>query len=242
MSYITNRMRHRMLWATHRVFLSSDLMLYRILFRILHFYWFDQGILNSKLHLISGSHYPASASTTMLFNNWPSPSPGPAMPMYFFKSLSRWAANWGSMLKIVACMLCHYAVAAAVGLCCCSRHCCTVLQPLVMRCTASNAAALCCGSSRCKALMHGDQLQQAWDRWTAEVWSVHMLWWRCIWCAGMLIAVMKTWYSSCPEFKRPSGITAERRQPFRHRTPEYRLLSQACRAKTWGSQEFRLCS
>ena len=104
-----------------------------------------RGIRNSKLHLLSGSHYPASASTTMLFNNLPSPSrpgppipprpsPRPALPMYF-KSLTRWAANRGSMLKIVACMLRHYAVAAAAALRGGSRHCCIVWQPPVMRFT-----------------------------------------------------------------------------------------------------------
>ena len=75
-----------------------------------------------------------------------------------------------------------------------------------MRCTASAAAALRCGSSRCKALKHGGQRRRAWDRWTVEVWSVHMWWWRCQWCAGMLIAVMKIWYSSCPDFERPSVV------------------------------------
>jgi hypothetical protein len=85
--------------------------------------------------------------------------------MYFFlKSLSLWAANRGSMLKIVACMLRHYAAAAAAALRGGSRHCCIVQQPQVMRCTASAAAALHGGSSRCKALKHGGQLQRAWDR------------------------------------------------------------------------------
>ena len=72
---------------------------------------------------------------------------------------------------------------------------------------------------RCCAALWQQLLQsgEAWEpaatgmgRCTAEVWSVHMWWWRCRWCAGMLIAVMKIWYSSnessCPEFKRPPVV------------------------------------
>ena len=64
------------------------------------------------------------------------------------------------MLKIVACMLRHYAAVAAAALRGGSRHCCIVRQPPVMRCTASAAAALHGGSSRCKALKHGGLLQR----------------------------------------------------------------------------------
>ena len=103
-------------------------------------------------------------------------------------------------------MLHHYAAAASAVLRCSARHCCTELQPQVMRCTASAAAALHGGSSFCKAVKLGGQQRQAWGRCTAEIWSVHMWWWRCRWCAVMLIAVMKIRYSSCPEFKRQSVV------------------------------------
>ena len=121
------------------------------------------------------------------------------------------------------------AAAPATAALCGNRRWCVVQPPPLLHCTVAAADAKLWSMVAC---CNG-------HRWTAEVWSVHMWWWRCRWCAGMLIAVMKTWYSSCPVFKRPSDFTAERRQPFRHGTPEYRL--RACGAKPWGSQEFWLC-
>ena len=73
----------------------------------------------------------------------------PFRAVWFASSLSSTHAVNRIELKIVASMLRHYTKAAASALRGGARHCYTVWQPQVMRCTASAAAALRGGSSSC---------------------------------------------------------------------------------------------
>ena len=60
-----NCMRHRMLWATHRMILSSYRMRYRIRYRIRYFYWFDQG--NPKFQIAFAFRFTLSCQC--FYNN-----------------------------------------------------------------------------------------------------------------------------------------------------------------------------
>ncbi len=102
----------------------------------------------------------------------PSPSPGPALPIMmhhdFFKPPSRWAANWGSMLKIAAC--CHYAAAATVALHGGASHCCTawwcVIQPLqLLHWAVTAAAAKCWSIVNCEKLSKHRKFNKNWMGW-----------------------------------------------------------------------------
>ena len=122
-----------------------------------------RGIRNSILHSISGSlsHTPASASTTMQFNNWTSPSrpgpplppphpghsPGPALPMHFLRLVG--PQNRAACWKLWRSCAAAAAAAWRGG----DRHGCTVLQP-VMLCAASTGDALLGGSCCCKVVKH----------------------------------------------------------------------------------------
>ncbi len=106
-------------WATQCMFSASYCMIYSI-----------NIVYNISIDLIRGSKIPNCIQFQVHFHTLPvllqqfysttdpqvphplpappippcpSESPGPALPMHFFKSPSRWATNWGSKLKIVAC-------------------------------------------------------------------------------------------------------------------------------------------
>ena len=188
-------------------------------------------VLLQQCYSTTDPHPPAQAPLSP-----PAPPPGQPCPCILSLRLVGPQTGAACWIFLYACCattrrrpLRRCAAAPATAALCCNRRWCVVQPPPLLHCTVAAADAKLWSMVAC---CNG-------HRWTAEVWSVHMWWWRCRWCAGMLIAVMKTWYSSCPVFKRPSDFTAERRQPFRHGTPEYRL--RACGAKPWGSQEFWLC-
>ena len=213
-SYVAHRMRHRTFWLAHRMFSASYRMQYRIRYRIRCFYSFDQG--DPKFHIAFDFRFAFTHSCQCFYNNAiqqltltipprpplpipPRPLPWASRAHAFFLRLvgpQTGAACWKLQRSCAPPPLPRAAVAATAALHG-RRQWCAVQPPQVMRCSVAAAKRW---SMQWRWWLWLPAAT-AWGRCTAEVWSVPMLMVR--WNVD---AVMKIWYSSYPEFKRPSVV------------------------------------